>query len=66
MKTASRRQCAAAKRRRGSKNTLCRGELRVSELDASPGEYEDGLQPTAQQWYQNGIKDADMKMGERY
>ncbi|MEU2835093.1 DUF6571 family protein [Streptomyces lavendulae] len=40
--------------------------LRVSELDASPGEYEDGLQPTAQQWYQNGIKDADMKMGERY
>ncbi|MEU6016710.1 hypothetical protein ABZ826_22440 [Streptomyces sp. NPDC047515] len=36
------------------------------ELDASPGKYEDGLQPTAQQWYQNGIKDADMKMGERY
>ncbi|MFF9430684.1 DUF6571 family protein [Streptomyces sp. NPDC014746] len=40
--------------------------LAPSELDASPGEYEDGLQPTAQQWYQNGIKDADMKMGERY
>lgn len=40
--------------------------LAMSELDASPGEYEDGLQPTAQQWYQNGIKDADMKMGERY
>ncbi|MFE2285093.1 DUF6571 family protein [Streptomyces sp. NPDC059443] len=39
--------------------------LHLSELDASPGEYEDGLQPTAQQWYQNGIKDADMKMGER-
>ncbi|MEU6866287.1 hypothetical protein ABZ924_24015 [Streptomyces sp. NPDC046876] len=37
-----------------------------SELDASPGEYEDGLRPTAQQWYQNGIKDADRKMGERY
>ncbi|MFE7707962.1 hypothetical protein ACFU6I_19705 [Streptomyces sp. NPDC057486] len=36
------------------------------ELDASPGEYEDGLRPTAQQWYQSGIKDADMKMGERY
>ncbi|MFJ9822845.1 DUF6571 family protein [Streptomyces sp. NPDC101160] len=40
--------------------------LATAELDASPGEYEDGLQPTAQQWYQNGIKDADMKMGERY
>ncbi|MFE3602511.1 hypothetical protein ACFXP3_38685 [Streptomyces sp. NPDC059096] len=39
--------------------------LTTSELDASPGEYEDGIQPTAQQWYQNGIKDADMKMGER-
>ncbi|WP_031090054.1 hypothetical protein [Streptomyces sp. NRRL WC-3549] len=41
-------------------------ELDEEELDASPGEYEDGLQPTAQQWYQSGIKDADMKMGERY
>ncbi|MEU7278488.1 DUF6571 family protein [Streptomyces sp. NPDC045431] len=40
--------------------------LSESELDLSPGEYEDGLQPTAEQWYQNGIKDADMKMGERY
>ncbi|MEU0273691.1 DUF6571 family protein [Streptomyces sp. NPDC006307] len=40
--------------------------LKESELDLSPGEYEDGLQPTAEQWYQNGIKDADMKMGERY
>ncbi|WP_405687462.1 hypothetical protein [Streptomyces sp. NBC_00057] len=40
--------------------------LESSELDASPGEYEDCLQPTAEQWYQNGIKDADMKMGERY
>ncbi|MDJ0382322.1 DUF6571 family protein [Streptomyces sp. G-G2] len=40
--------------------------LSASDLDASPGEYEDGLQPTAQQWYQNGIKDADLKMGERY
>jgi hypothetical protein len=40
--------------------------LDEAELDASPGEYEDGLQPTAQQWYQSGIKDADMKMGERY
>ncbi|MFI5980584.1 DUF6571 family protein [Streptomyces sp. NPDC051555] len=39
--------------------------LHPSELDASPGEYEDGLQPTAEQWYQAGIKDADMKMGER-
>ncbi|MET9153303.1 DUF6571 family protein [Streptomyces griseoflavus] len=34
------------------------------ELDASPGEYEDGLQPTAEQWYKNGIEDADMKMGQ--
>ncbi|MFB7551471.1 DUF6571 family protein [Streptomyces sp. NPDC056154] len=40
--------------------------LEKTELDASPGEYEDGLQPIAEQWYQNGIKDADMKMGERY
>ncbi|MEV0410532.1 hypothetical protein AB0I68_06865 [Streptomyces sp. NPDC050448] len=39
--------------------------LHPSELDASPGEYEDGLQPTAEQWYQAGIKDADLKMGER-
>ncbi|WP_437051402.1 DUF6571 family protein [Streptomyces sp. enrichment culture] len=34
------------------------------ELDASPGEYEDGLQPKAEQWYKNGIEDADMKMGQ--
>ncbi|MFD5105832.1 DUF6571 family protein [Streptomyces cinereoruber] len=43
---------------------LARG-LEKEELDLSPGEYEDGLQPTAEQWYQSGIKDADMKMGER-
>ncbi|WP_329113308.1 DUF6571 family protein [Streptomyces sp. NBC_01353] len=35
-----------------------------TELDVSPGEYEDGLQPTAEQWYQNGIQDAQMKMGQ--
>ncbi|MFE5486434.1 DUF6571 family protein [Streptomyces sp. NPDC056527] len=34
------------------------------DLDASPGEYEDGLQPTAEQWYKNGIQDAAMKMGQ--
>ncbi|MFB7917386.1 hypothetical protein [Streptomyces sp. NPDC056061] len=39
--------------------------LTESDLDASPGEYEDGIQPQVQQWYQSGIKDADMKMGER-
>ncbi|MEU9182813.1 hypothetical protein AB0C90_39740 [Streptomyces sp. NPDC048550] len=39
--------------------------LQANELDLSPGEYEDGLQPTAEQWYQAGIKDADLKMGER-
>ncbi|WP_435057599.1 hypothetical protein [Streptomyces sp. bgisy060] len=39
--------------------------LAPSELDSTPGEFEDRLQPTAEQWYQNGIKDADMKMGER-
>ncbi|MFF9506309.1 hypothetical protein ACF1BU_02730 [Streptomyces sp. NPDC014724] len=38
--------------------------LDKTELDASPGEYEDGLQPLARQWYQSGIKDADMKMGQ--
>ncbi|MEU4492912.1 DUF6571 family protein [Streptomyces sp. NPDC023998] len=38
--------------------------LNKEELDLSPGEYEDGLQPTAEQWYKNGIKDADMKMGQ--
>ncbi|MEU3653741.1 DUF6571 family protein [Streptomyces sp. NPDC032161] len=46
------------------KTAMKRG-LTEGELDASPGEYEDGIQPTAQQWYQSGIKDADMKMGER-
>ncbi|MFF2330724.1 MULTISPECIES: hypothetical protein [unclassified Streptomyces] len=36
-----------------------------TEPGASPGAYEDGLQPAAQQWYRNGIKDPDMKKGER-
>ncbi|MEU0837652.1 hypothetical protein [Streptomyces sp. NPDC005969] len=40
--------------------------LKESELDARPGEYENGIQPTAQQWCQSGIKDAHMKMSERY
>ncbi|WP_406333549.1 hypothetical protein OG814_05165 [Streptomyces zaomyceticus] len=35
-----------------------------TELDVSPGEYEDGLQPTADQWYQNGVQDAQMEMGQ--
>lgn len=39
--------------------------LTDKELDASTGEYESGIQPMAEQWYQNGIKSADMKMGER-
>ncbi len=40
------------------------GGLTVDEPDASPGEYEDGLQPTAEQWYENGTEDADTKMGQ--
>lgn len=33
-------------------------------LDASPGEYEDHLQAIAEQWYQNGMGDADKWMGQ--
>ncbi|MEU6016713.1 hypothetical protein ABZ826_22455 [Streptomyces sp. NPDC047515] len=39
--------------------------VKKKEMDASPGEFEDHLQGLAEQWYQHGIKDADMKMGER-
>lgn len=38
--------------------------LTKEELDASPGEYEDGLQTTAENWYQQGIEDAQKKMGQ--
>ncbi|MFD5322589.1 DUF6571 family protein [Streptomyces sp. NPDC127092] len=38
--------------------------LTDQELDATPGEYEDGLQATAEQWYQYGIEDAQKKMGQ--
>lgn len=38
--------------------------LTNKELDASPGEYEDGLQTTAENWYQQGIEDAQKKMGQ--
>ncbi|MEU6170105.1 DUF6571 family protein [Streptomyces tanashiensis] len=38
--------------------------LTDGELDATPGEYEDGLQANAEQWYQYGIEDAQKKMGQ--
>ncbi|WP_326697360.1 hypothetical protein OG909_08485 [Streptomyces sp. NBC_01754] len=38
--------------------------LSKKELDASPGEYEDHLQAIAEQWYQNGMGDADKSMGQ--
>ncbi|MFJ7492341.1 hypothetical protein ACIQZB_14010 [Streptomyces sp. NPDC097727] len=38
--------------------------LTDAELDASPGGYEDGLQSIAEQWYQNGMGDADKWMGQ--
>ncbi|MET9808830.1 DUF6571 family protein [Streptomyces halstedii] len=38
--------------------------LTTEELDASPGEYEDHLQTTAENWYQYGIEDAQKKMGQ--
>ncbi|WP_406381250.1 DUF6571 family protein [Streptomyces sp. NBC_01618] len=38
--------------------------LSKDELDASPGEYEDHLQSITEQWYQNGMGDADKWMGQ--
>ncbi|MDQ0984875.1 DUF6571 family protein [Streptomyces sp. V2I9] len=38
--------------------------LSEQELDASPGEYEDHLQAVAENWYQQGIEDAQKKMGQ--
>ncbi|AWL42725.1 hypothetical protein B9S64_09230 [Streptomyces sp. SM18] len=38
--------------------------LTTEELDASPGEYEDHLQTTTENWYQYGIEDAQKKMGQ--
>ncbi|MEU3075627.1 DUF6571 family protein [Streptomyces laurentii] len=45
------------------KAALERG-LTEAELDASPGEYEDHLQSITEQWYQNGMQDADKSMGQ--
>ncbi|WP_181009157.1 hypothetical protein [Streptomyces sp. SM11] len=38
--------------------------LSKAELDASPGEYEDHLQPKAKEWYLNGMTEADKLMGQ--
>ncbi|WP_435058913.1 DUF6571 family protein [Streptomyces sp. bgisy060] len=38
--------------------------LTPQELDASPGEYEDDLQSTTQQWYAYGMGEADKAMGQ--
>ncbi|MFB7526735.1 DUF6571 family protein [Streptomyces sp. NPDC056178] len=38
--------------------------LTEKELDATPGEYEDHLQAIAEQWYGNGMGDADKAMGQ--
>ncbi|WP_370412842.1 DUF6571 family protein [Streptomyces fradiae] len=38
--------------------------LTPEELDASPGEYEDGLQSTTEQWYAYGMGEADKAMGQ--
>ncbi|MEU1896104.1 DUF6571 family protein [Streptomyces pristinaespiralis] len=39
--------------------------LEPEELDMSPGEFEDNIQRINEEWYQHGLKDSDMKMGER-
>ncbi|MFF4008281.1 hypothetical protein [Streptomyces sp. NPDC001717] len=46
-------------------DAVTEAEFDLSELDVSSGEYEGVLQPTARQWYQNGLTDADKRMGER-
>ncbi|WP_030581349.1 DUF6571 family protein [Streptomyces anulatus] len=38
--------------------------LSMTDLDASPGEYEDHLQPKAKEWYLNGLTEADKLMGQ--
>ncbi|MFG3344301.1 hypothetical protein ACGF1Z_04450 [Streptomyces sp. NPDC048018] len=38
--------------------------LTKEELDASPGEFEDHLQAITEQWYGNGMGDADKAMGQ--
>ncbi len=38
--------------------------LSEEELDTSPGEYEDHLQAITEQWYHNGMQDADKSMGQ--
>ncbi|WP_267241707.1 DUF6571 family protein [Streptomyces sp. PR69] len=42
-----------------------RAGLDEKELDASPGEFEDHLQQIAEESYMDGLKDSDLKMGER-
>ncbi|WP_240661317.1 MULTISPECIES: hypothetical protein [unclassified Streptomyces] len=39
--------------------------LEPEELDMSPGEFEDNIQRLNEEWYQHGLKDSDLKMGER-
>lgn len=46
------------------RETAMKKGLTEEELDASPGEYEDHLQSTAENWYQYGIEDAQKKMGQ--
>ncbi|MER7001286.1 DUF6571 family protein [Streptomyces sp. NPDC000410] len=38
--------------------------LSEEELDASPSEYEDHLQPLIRQWHRTGMGDADSEMGQ--
>ncbi|MFE5594965.1 hypothetical protein [Streptomyces sp. NPDC056549] len=38
--------------------------LTEAKLDATPGEYEDHPQAITEQWYQNGMGDADKAMGQ--
>ncbi|MFB8036695.1 DUF6571 family protein [Streptomyces sp. NPDC056004] len=46
------------------RETAMKKGLTKEELDATPGEYEDHLQTTAENWYQYGIEDAQKKMGQ--
>lgn len=46
------------------RETAMKKGLTEDELDATPGEYEDHLQTTAEHWYQYGIEEAQKKMGQ--
>ncbi|MEU0629757.1 DUF6571 family protein [Streptomyces sp. NPDC005989] len=46
------------------RETAMKKGLTKEDLDATPGEYEDHLQTTAENWYQYGIEDAQKKMGQ--